>query len=150
MPYHELEELPQSQMEALSNAPVARLATADRSGVPHVVPVCFGVTNGCIFILLDHKPKRTELTNLKRVKNILENSHVSLIIDHYDNDWSNLWYILISGHAVLLEETPERPEVLHTLVHKYPQYESIDLYSNPLIKIVPSKVLIWAYSDKGN
>ena len=115
-----------------------------------MVPVCFGVTNGCIFILLDHKPKRTELTNLKRVKNILENSHVSLIIDHYDNDWSNLWYILISGHAALLEETSERPEVLHTLAHKYPQYESIDLYSNPLIKIVPSKVLIWAYSDKGN
>ena len=147
MPYHKLEELPQPQMEALSDAPVAHLATADRSGIPHVVPVCFGVKNGCIFILLDHKPKRVRLTNLKRVKNILENSNVSLIIDHYDNDWTNLWYILISGHAALLEETPERPEVLDTLVHKYPQYESRDLYSNPLIKIIPGNVLIWGYSN---
>ena len=150
MPYHNLEELPQPQIEALSDATVARLATADRSGVPHVVPVCFGVSNGCIFILLDHKPKQAKLTNLKRVKNILENSNVSRIIDHYDNDWTNLWYILISGHAALLEETPERPEVLDTLVHKYPQYESRDLYSNPLIKIIPSNVLFWAYNDIGN
>ena len=150
MPYHKLEELPQPQIEALSDATVARLGTADRSGVPHVVPVCFGVSNGCIFILLDHKPKRAKLTNLKRVKNILENSNVSLIIDRYDDDWTNLWYILISGHAALLEETPERPEVLDTLVHKYPQYESRDLYSNPLIKIIPSNVLFWAYNDIGN
>ncbi|MAZ59372.1 MAG: TIGR03668 family PPOX class F420-dependent oxidoreductase [Chloroflexi bacterium] len=150
MPYHKLEELPQTQIEALSDATVARLATADRSGIPHVVPVCFGVSNGCIFILLDHKPKRAKLTNLKRVKNILENSNVSLIIDYYDDDWTNLWYILISGHAALLEETPERPAVLDILVNKYPQYESIDLYSNPLIKIIPSNVLFWAYNDIGN
>lgn len=150
MSYPNLEQLPQAQMENLCNSPVGRLATADRLGIPHVIPVCFGVSNGGIFILLDHKPKRTKLTNLKRVRNILENPTVSMIVDHYDSDWTNLWYILVSGVAELLDETPERPLVLDVLKQKYPQYRSMNVYANPLIKIIPKNVLSWTYSTQNN
>ena len=146
MSYRSLKQLPQAQMENLCNSPVGRLATADQLGMPHVIPVCFGVSNGGIFILLDQKPKRTKLTNLKRVRNILENPSVSMIVDHYDSDWTNLWYILVSGVAELLYETPERPLVLDILKQKYPQYKSMGVYANPLIKITPKNVLSWSYS----
>ena len=70
-----------------------------------------------------------------------------MIVDHYDSDWTNLWYILVSGVAELLYETPERPLALDILKQKYPQYKSMGVYANPLIKITPKNVLSWSYSS---
>ena len=100
-------QLSPEQVRRLSDAPVGRLSTATASGVPHVIPVCFALRqdeNGpVIYIVLDRKPKRAALTRLRRVRNILENPRVALVVDHYDDDWTQLWYILITGAAQLLE-----------------------------------------------
>src|SRR6478672_34068 len=87
---------------------VARLATADASGRPYVVPVCFAWQGDHIYIALDEKPKSVAPTRLKRVRNILENPRVSFLLDHYDEDWSRLNYTLVSCTATL--EEPGSPQ----------------------------------------
>ena len=104
-------------------SPVARLATADASGVPHLVPVTFaGVTDEWdrLVFAVDHKPKTT--TSLKRLRNIEENPQVSLLADEYDEDWTHLWWVRADGVALVLHETEERRRPLEWLCDKYPQY----------------------------
>lgn len=108
-------QLSPEQAQRLADAPVGRLSTASSSGEPHVIPVCFTLGQGgegpVLYIVLDQKPKRTALTRLRRVRNILENPRVALVVDHYDEDWTQLWYILITGNAELLEgDAPPEPE----------------------------------------
>lgn len=88
--------------ELFSDARVARLATADESGRPHLVPVVFAVDGDRIFTAVDHKPKRT--TALRRLANIRANPGVSLLVDHYDDeDWSALWWVRADGRARVLD-----------------------------------------------
>src|SRR5438105_7336995 len=87
----------------LGAARVARLATADAAGVPHVVPVCFALDAGAgrIYIALDSKPKRVPGRALRRVRNIEANPHVALLCDEYAEDWSRLAYCLVHAEAAL-------------------------------------------------
>ena len=90
------------QVQLLAQVPVGHLSTASKAGAPHVIPVCFTLNphaeESPIYIVLDQKPKRAALTRLRRVRNILENPQVSLVVDHYDSDWTQLWYILLTGY----------------------------------------------------
>ena len=129
----------------LANAPVGRLATANANGIPHVIPVCYALMGGMIYSVLDQKPKSTALTRLRRVRNILANSQVSLVVDHYEENWERLWYILISGAAELLEDGAERPAAIQVLREKYPQYRQMDIDPNPVIKITPVHVVSWGF-----
>ena len=146
-------QLSHEQIQRLSDAPVGHLSTAGKSGVPHVIPVCFALRlhdNGpSIYIVLDQKPKRAALTRLRRVRNILENPQVALVVDHYEADWTQLWYILLTGTAQLLEqcaeEDGERAHAIHLLQQKYPQYREMDIADNPVIKITPARVAAWSY-----
>ena len=145
MAYETLAQLPADQAELLAHAPVGRLATADATGVPHVIPVCYAVMDGAIYSVLDQKPKRASLTRLRRVRNILANPRVSLVVDRYEENWERLWYILISGHAELLEEGAERPAAIQVLREKYTQYRPMNIDPNPVIKITPSHVVSWGF-----
>ena len=144
------------QIQRLTDAPVGHLSTAGKSGVPHVIPVCFALRlhhNGpSIYIVLDQKPKRAALTRLRRVRNILENPQVALVVDHYEADWTQLWYILLTGTAELLEEGPdedgERAHAIHLLRQKYAQYREMDIADNPVIKITPTWVAAWSYTPE--
>ncbi len=98
-----------------------------------------------IYSVLDQKPKRATLTRLRRVRNILVNPQVSLVVDHYEENWERLWYILISGHAELLEEGAERPDAIQVLREKYAQYRQMNINPNPVIKITPSHVVSWGF-----
>src|SRR6266566_6815365 len=116
---------PQSTIR-IPQSRVARLATADASGRPSVVPVCFAWQDSYIYIALDEKPKSVAPRRLKRVRNILENPAVSFLIDHYSEDWSRLSYTLVSGTASL--EEPGRPHhtaAIPLLREKYPQYREM-------------------------
>jgi PPOX class probable F420-dependent enzyme len=110
----------------LARARVARLATADASGRPHVVPVTFAVEGGTgggdrVYIAIDHKPKTT--TDLKRLRNIRENPAVSVLADHYEDDWAALWWARADGRAVVVPaDATERQRPLDLLAAKYPQY----------------------------
>ena len=87
--------------QLLRSARVGHLATASPEGHPHVIPVCFAFDGESVFSVLDRKPKSTAVTRLRRVRNILANPQVSLVVDHYEEDWQRLWYVLVLGRAGL-------------------------------------------------
>ena len=135
--------LNEGQVALLNETPLGHLATADAHGRPYVVPFCFVCDGGQIYSVLDAKPKSAELRRLRRVRNILDNPRVSMVIDHYDPDWSKLWYLLVQGTAKLLEPGQEHASALGKLRAKYPQYRQMDLDDNPMIRISPERVTGW-------
>lgn len=127
---------------------VARLATSDGSGEPHVIPVCFAYSPGSIYIALDEKPKDVPATRLKRVRNILKNPSVALVADRYAEDWNLLAFVMVRGRAELLEPgTEEHAGAVRLLRGKYHQYEKMKIEENPVIAIRPSKVASWGALD---
>lgn len=124
---------------------VARLATVDRLGKPLVVPICYVYDGMNIYTPIDKKPKRVSVRGLKRIKNIMENPHVSLVVDEYHEDWDKLSYIIIHGKAELIESGQEYQESLRLLTQKYAQYEQMNLTSLnlPVIKIIPERIISW-------
>lgn len=137
------EHLSEDQVRWLRNSPVARLATADASGAPHVIPVCYAFNGRIIYSVLDRKPKNVALGRLRRIRNILDNPRVSLVVDHYEDDWQSLGYLLITGHAELLVDGSERVEAVKLLREKYHQYRSMDVDENPVIKLTPDRIIGW-------
>lgn len=102
-------------------ARVARLATADGSGTPHVVPIVFALDGDAIHTCVDDKPKTTR--RLRRLTDIAENPRVSVLVDHYSDDWSQLWWIRIDGIATIHDADTEAGATgLDALARKYPQY----------------------------
>ncbi len=123
---------------------VARLATADADGRPHVVPVCYAFDGTRFYTPLDEKPKRVDVGKLRRVRNIEARHEASLLIDQYDDDWSQLGYVLLHGHAELLQPgDPLHSQALILLRERYYQYRMMDLESLPVIVITPDSVTSW-------
>ena len=123
---------------------VARLATADEHGNPHVIPVCYAFDGTYFYIALDEKPKRVEVTQLRRVHNIEVRHEVSLLVDQYSDDWSQLGYVLIHSRAELIVSEHERyAPALALLRTRYVQYRTMNLERNPVIMITPDKVTSW-------
>ena len=133
-----------AQDRFLRSARTAHLATADAKGRPQVVPVCFVFDGQAIYSVLDAKPKTTPLRQLRRVKNILANPQVSLVVDHYEENWDKLQYILVSGDAELLESDEKWAVAIAMLREKYPQYQAMDLDQSPVIKITPVRYSPWS------
>ncbi|MGP4083877.1 TIGR03668 family PPOX class F420-dependent oxidoreductase [Streptomyces sp. KR55] len=111
---------PRVARERFAASPVARLATADAGGVPHVVPVTFAVHNDVVYFAVDDKPKST--WDLRRLRNIRENPSVTALVDHYDEDWSTLWWARADGRGEVLEDGQERLSAVELLCGKYGQY----------------------------
>jgi PPOX class probable F420-dependent enzyme len=123
---------------------VGRLATADHAGQPHAVPVCYAYADGSFYIALDAKPKRVAHERLKRVRNILDNPQVALVIDRYDEDWSALAYLLARGPAALLSaNNPEHTQAVKLLRIRYPQYHGMPIDGQPAIVIRVESVVAW-------
>ncbi len=102
-------------------ARVARLATVDAHGHPHLVPIVFALARDTIYSVIDAKPKRT--TRLRRLQNVSANPWVSVLVDHYDDaDWDALWWVRADGSARVLElAEPEAHDALQLLAERYPQ-----------------------------
>src|ERR671925_1771004 len=100
--------LDESARSFLQRQRVAHLATADGTGAPHVVPVCFVLLGTMIYIAIDQKPKQADPRALRRLRNIELNPRIALVADEYDEDWSRLGFVLVRGRAQLVEETGER------------------------------------------
>lgn len=122
---------------------MARLATADASGEPHAVPVCYAYDGSSIYSALDLKPKRVAGRRLKRVRNILANPRVALVIDDYSEDWSALAYVLVQGRAELVEDEDEQHRAESLLREKYPQYQEMLEEGATIIRIMPERVIGW-------
>jgi len=104
----------------ISEARVARLATIGPDGKPHIVPITFAMDAESLYFAVDSKPKRT--TDLKRLRNIAANPVVSVLFDHYEEDWSKLWWARIDGVARILGHPDEANRAIDLLVDRYEQY----------------------------
>ena len=103
--------------DRFASARVARLATVDATGAPHLVPMVFALAGEVIHSAVDGKPKRHRA--LRRLANIAHEPRVSVLADHYDEDWSLLWWVRADGIARVLESSPDG---LAALTAKYRQY----------------------------
>jgi len=115
-----------------ADAPVARLATVGPDGGPHLVPVVFAVRDDVVYTAVDAKPKSTQ--RLRRLANIAGNPLVSLLVDHYADDWTQLWWVRVDGVAAIHHEGHEMDAGRDLLRGKYPQYQSVPL-NGPVIAI---------------
>ena len=122
-------------------ARTAHLATVGESGQSHVIPICFVFDGKFFFSPIDEKPKRT--IKLKRLKNIRENPQVALVIDHYDEDWRKLAYVLIFGQARILQSGEKHRQAVKLLRQKYPQYRPMAIDARPMIVITPNRIANW-------
>jgi coenzyme F420-0:L-glutamate ligase / coenzyme F420-1:gamma-L-glutamate ligase len=131
--------------EFVAAARLAHLATADADGVPHNVPLCYWFDGEHIYFLIDEKPKRAKGLALKRMRNIAQNPRVALVIDHYEEDWSQLAYVMICGNARVVEDPEEYLAALRNLRDKYLLYRGMTLTPerNPIVKIEPVSAHTW-------
>lgn len=124
------------------------LATADKLGAPHMVPICFAYDGQAVYSAIDHKPKRRAGYGMKRIRNIVENPRVAFLVHHYEEDWQQLYYVMMRGPATILEERTERAHAFTLLEEKYAQYRERQLGSSDglVIKIEPEQITQWGES----
>jgi PPOX class probable F420-dependent enzyme len=127
----------------LRDARVGRLATADAAGRPLVVPVCYAVDGLRLYSAVDAKPKSTR--NLRRLRNIADNPHVSLVVDVWDEDWSRLAWVIVEGRAEVLTSGDRFGRAIDLLEEKYPQYRALrlDRTQGTVVAVTPTRVLSW-------
>jgi PPOX class probable F420-dependent enzyme len=122
-------------------ARVARLATVDPDGRPHLVPICFALEGGLLYSAVDQKPKRSR--DLRRLRNVRERGWATVLVDHYEEDWSALWWVRIRGRARVLEDGEESRRALSVLAEKYPQYRR-DPPAGPVVALEVAEWRGWA------
>lgn len=108
----------------LGDARVGRLATVTDEGRPHVVPCCLALADDdVVYSAVDAKPKST--LALRRLANLRAHPHASLLVDHYNDDWSTLWWIRVDGNGRVVDDGPERDRAVALLTTKYAQYRTV-------------------------
>jgi PPOX class probable F420-dependent enzyme len=120
---------------------VARLATTDPDGRPHLVPIVFALDGDTLYSAVDRKPKRS--TTLRRIENARARPEVTILVDHYDDDWTRLWWIRLRGSARILDAGEERAHALQLLREKYSQYRS-EPPDGPVLAVDVTEVREWA------
>lgn len=125
--------------------PVARLATVTPQGHPHLVPVVFALDGNRVWMAVDAKPKTTRA--LQRLANLRQHPRVSLLVDHYEPDWSMLWWVRADGTArVVRTDTNEEHQGIARLVAKYPQYQ-VDPPGGPVVVVELDTWRSWSAED---
>lgn len=128
--------------QRFADAAVARMATVSAGGDPHLVPVVFAVVDDTIYTAVDDKPKTTR--RLRRLANIAATGRVSLLVDHYDDDWAHLWWVRVDGSAqVISPEDDEGRLAVDALVAKYPQYRAMRP-SGPVVAVRDLRCRWWS------
>ena len=121
-------------------ARVARLATTDADGSPHLVPVVFALVGETVWTAVDAKPKTT--TALRRLDNVRAHPVVSLLVDHYADDWATLWWVRADGVATVLDVDEGRAG-LDALTAKYPQYQD-NPPPGPVLRVDVTRWVSWS------
>jgi PPOX class probable F420-dependent enzyme len=139
----------EAELDFFARMRVGRLATADTAAQPHVIPVVFATDGRKLYVPVDEKPKRVRPRELKRVRNLFENPKVAFVVDHYDEDWNQLEWVLVRGTGALIENGDTHATGVRLLQEKYAQYEAMPLRDRPLILITPSSVTNWKALQRG-
>lgn len=134
---------PAALRQRFASGRVARLATVDDDGRPHIVPVVFALDGDMVYFAVDQKPKRT--TRLQRLRNIASNPSVSLLVDHYEDSWDLLWWVRADGTARVLEPGDRAQHALALLTERYSQYES-EPPPGPVVAIAVERWTGWSSS----
>ncbi len=129
--------------ERLMTEPVARLATVGRDGAPHLVPVCFALTAGRIVTAVDAKPKST--AQLRRLDHVNHEPRVTLLVDHYEDDWTRLWWVRVDGLAAVTASGADYEEAIAALVARYAPYRTRPP-TGPAIVVEPTRWVAWSAS----
>ncbi len=127
--------------DRFAGAPVAHLATVTPAGAPHLVPVTFAVAGDLVYTAVDHKPKSTQW--LQRLRNIVAEPRVTLLVDRYEDDWDALWWVRADGTAEVSDDPAVRAAALALLVVKYPQYRE-QPPQGPLVVMTVTRWTGWA------
>jgi len=134
--------LSEHQARFLAECRVGHLATADARATPHLVPVCFVVSDGALYITIDQKPKG-DVRALRRLKNIIENPVAAFVADRWDEDWTRLGWVMLRGPAEILTDGAEHDRAQALLRSRYPQYRRMALDDLPVIAIRIERVTSW-------
>ena len=134
--------LSDQQVRFLASCRVGHLATADARAAPHLVPVCFVVSEGALYITIDQKPKG-DPRGLKRLRNIVENPLAAFVADRYDEDWARLGWVMLRGSAEILVDGAEHDRAQALLRSRYPQYRGMALDGLPVIAVRIERVTSW-------
>ena len=129
----------------LTAARVARLATTDPDGRPHLVPIVFALDGDTLYSAVDQKPKRSQM--LRRIENARARPEVTILVDHYEEDWGRLWWIRLRGRARVLDEGDERTRALGLLREKYAQYRA-EPPDGPVLAVDVTEVREWAAVER--
>jgi len=121
---------------------VARLATADAAGRPHVVPVCYALEGDTVYFTIDEKPKRPG-ARLKRLANLRANPFAALVADRYDEDWSRLGWVMVQGRTEVLEAGPEHDAAQVLLRARYPQLAAMRIEALPVVAVRIEHAISW-------
>ena len=122
---------------------IGHLATADRDAVPHIVPVCFALSNDTLYITIDEKPKRQPTARLKRLRNMAENPAVALLFDRYDEDWTRLGWVMLHGRAEILADGGEHDAAQALLRSRYPQLAPMHIAGQAVIAVRITRSVSW-------
>jgi PPOX class probable F420-dependent enzyme len=128
--------------ERLASVPVVRLATTDEEGRPHIVVTTFAVDGDLIYTAVDAKPKRTR--DLKRLRNIRANPRVAVLADHYEEDWTRLWWVRADATAEIVQDAAAMAGPIALLCERYPQYRDSPP-EGPVIAVAVERWTGWAY-----
>jgi PPOX class probable F420-dependent enzyme len=126
--------------ERVNVARVARLGTVTSTGWPHLVPCCFVLADEVAYTAVDAKPKST--LALRRIDNIVARGAASLLVDHYDEDWSALWWVRLDGTGRVVDSRAESEHAKGALVAKYPQYQRVAI-PGPVIALDVDRWRFW-------
>jgi PPOX class probable F420-dependent enzyme len=131
------------ERQFLSAQRIGHLATADKGGIPHVVPVCFAISDETLYVAIDAKPKRDPDRPLKRLRNIAENANVAIVVDRYDEDWTRLGWVMMRGRAEILAGGREHDSAQALLRSRYPQYKAMRIAHLPVIAVRVKRTTSW-------
>lgn len=134
--------LSERQARFLAGRRVGHLATADARAAPHLVPVCFVVSEATLYITIDQKPKGDPRA-LKRLRNIAENPTAAFVADRWDEDWTRLGWVMLRGAAEILEAGAEHDRAQALLRSRYPQYRAMSLAGLPVIALRIERAASW-------
>ncbi|MEZ4520716.1 MAG: TIGR03668 family PPOX class F420-dependent oxidoreductase [Thermomicrobiales bacterium] len=133
---------PDWAVDFVREARVARLATANAGAEPHVIPCVYVLHDGAIYSVIDEKPKSGR--RLLRLRNIDATGRAALVVDHYDDDWTQLAFVLIRGPAATITaDDPRYPPALDALREKYPQYREMELENSEMVVLETDRWTAW-------
>ncbi|MEX1158519.1 MAG: TIGR03668 family PPOX class F420-dependent oxidoreductase [Thermomicrobiales bacterium] len=139
-------DLPGWALDLLRDARIGHLATASAAAEPHVIPICFVLVGDALYIAIDEKPKSGR--RLLRLRNIVATGRAALVVDRYDEDWTQLAWVLARGPARIITRSDARhAPALSALRDKYSQYRAMALEEAEMIELRPERWSVWRADD---